>query len=154
MLRPRLALSILALLAGCQEWPEVKPCGQIPPDGCPIGRGGTCEDRACAGLYDCIEGQWIQVQSCPAVDGGGGGGGGSGADAGVDACSPITFDHTGEVLGCTPDLQNPPDCPAAAAEGCAEAACLTGCTDFWICMKDGWEGVAYCTEEGQIVILQ
>jgi hypothetical protein len=56
------------------------------------------------------------------------------------------FDHSGEVSGCTPDLQSP-DCPAEAAEGLCEP-CLTGCIDFFMCTETGWESVAYCDEDG------
>ena len=131
---------------------EVKLCGEIPPDGCPIGRGGTCDDATCAGLYDCVDGAWRLEQTCP---GGGGGAGASsgaaGADAGPDGCASVRIDHTGETTGCEPDLQSP-DCPVVAAETCAASACLTDCVDFFLCTARGWVAVAYCDEEGQLVV--
>jgi hypothetical protein len=61
------------------------------------------------------------------------------------------IDKTGETTGCEPDLQSP-DCPVAAAEVCAASVCLTDCTDFFLCTKDGWVDVAYCDEEGQLIV--
>ena len=60
----------------------------------------------------------------------------------------MLLDHAGETVNCKPDLQDP-DCPAAAAETCAEAVCLTGCVDFFLCKKDGWTAVAHCDDSGQ-----
>lgn len=143
--------------ASCQEFPEAIPCGQIPDDGCPIGRGGSCDDVFCAALYDCVEGAWTVVTTCGATDAGADGsdGGavdaGDAGDAGPDACSPTGIDHTDESVGCTPDLQDP-DCPANAAEPCAETACATGCLDFYLCTADGWRGVAHCTDEGAFAL--
>jgi hypothetical protein len=148
------ALMLVALLtAGCQELPEIKLCGEIPSDGCPIGRGGTCADVLCAALYDCTEGRWVEVERCQNGTGGGGGGGGPTKDAGADACTPVTIDHTGETPGCTVDLQHP-DCPVEAAEQCAENACLSGCIDFYMCVDESWKDVAFCTEDGQIIVLE
>lgn len=73
-----------------------------------------------------------------------------GTDAGCDATA---LDKTGETTGCAPDLQSP-DCPVAAADTCAETACLTDCSDFFLCTERGWIDVAYCTDEGSLVILQ
>ena len=126
-------------------------CGQIPDGGCPIGRGGTCEDQACAALYDCVEGDWTLVTECAQGVGGGGGGAGDGGGGG-GGCAPIEIDRSGETTGCMPDLQEP-DCPASAAETCAASVCLTGCVDFFLCTAEGWSEVAYCTEDGQIVLL-
>jgi hypothetical protein len=149
----RLAIAALALPfalslpAACGDLSDnLKLCGQIPDGGCPLGRGGTCEDKACAALYDCVEGAWTPVETCP----GGGGGGGSDAGTGGD-CEKVVIDHTGETSGCVPDLQNP-DCPAVAAETCVYSACLTDCVDFYLCKKDGWTVVAYCNEEGEVVL--
>jgi hypothetical protein len=52
-----------------------------------------------------------------------------------------------------PDLQNP-DCPAVAAEQCFETVCLTDCIDFFLCTGEGWNLVAYCNEEGTLVLTQ
>src|SRR5262245_38952376 len=121
-----------ALAVACQPTlPAPELCGEIPSGGCPVGRGGTCDDPTCGALYDCVDGNWTRTETCAPPDGGGGGGGapGDGGDGGpdADACTPFMFDHTGEMLDCMPDLENPPDCPAAAAEGCLETACLVGC---------------------------
>jgi hypothetical protein len=139
-----------ALLAGaCGGGDELLLCGQIPPDGCPIGRGGTCEDVVCAALYDCVEGSWTLAETC--VRGGGEGGGGAGAGQGGGECAPVSLDHTGEAMGCTPDLQSP-DCPVAAAETCAASACLTECDAFFLCTDDGWALAAFCDREGALVV--
>jgi hypothetical protein len=137
--------------SACSE-DTLKLCGEIPQDGCPIGRGGTCADVVCGALYDCIDGLWTQVKRCPAPAGDGGpgsDGGGGGLDA---ACTPVMINHQDETAGCTPDLQDP-DCPAAAAETCAAAACLTGCIDFFLCTKDGWREAAYCDDQGDLVVV-
>ncbi|HEY4121840.1 MAG TPA: hypothetical protein VGM56_28430 [Byssovorax sp.] len=143
-----------ALFSACGDLPEPKSCGEIPDDGCPVGRGGTCDDPTCPALYDCVDGAWVVVTRCTPTDGGGGGGG-DGADAG-DAggsgagggdCTPFTFDHAGEAQGCHPDLETP-DCPAVVAEGCLEQACLTDCSDFFLCKPIGWVDVGYCDEDG------
>jgi hypothetical protein len=145
------ALTGAALPAGgCFDNPEVQLCGEIPAGGCPIGRGGSCDDTLCAGLYDCVEGKWTREVECSAN--GDGGSGGSG-DAGPDAvCSPVTISHVGEASGCEPDLQHP-DCPVAAAEAaCSESVCLTGCIDFFLCTKDGWKVAAGCDDQGELLI--
>ena len=134
-------------MGGCQPSTMPQLCGEIPKNGCPLGRGGSCNDVLCAGLYDCVEGKWTLALDCK------GDGGPSSSDAGTDAaCTPATIAHDGEVQGCTPDLQNP-DCPVTAAESvCRESVCLTSCTDFFLCTKDGWALAAYCEEEGELVI--
>ncbi len=137
-----------ALPAACGGGSGLLLCGQIPEDGCPIGRGGTCDDLTCAALYDCVDGAWRLVEPCP-------GGGQDNLDGGTnpDGCAKPVIDHTGEKTGCTPDLQNP-DCPAVAAEQCYETVCLTDCIDFFLCTEAGWDLVAYCNEEGAIVLTQ
>ncbi len=147
----RWTIALLAALVGC-DLPQVELCGEIPEDGCPLGRGGTCDDALCAALYDCVSGEWTLAEECPDFVQGGGGQGASGAGGGEGgAC--FAFDHGAEVDGCTPDLQ-PPDCPAAAAELCAADACLTGCVDFYLCEARGWVLVGFCSEEGDLVVVQ
>jgi len=147
----RLALLVIplafALPAACGDGYEVRPCGQIPEKGCPVGRGGTCDDATCAALYDCVDGAWRRAETCP--------GGGQDPDAGVspDGCAKPVIDRTGETTGCMPDLQNP-DCPAVAAEQCFETVCLTDCIDFFLCTEEGWNLVAYCNEEGTLELTQ
>ncbi len=135
-------------IGGCQ--PSTMPllCGEIPKNGCPLGRGGSCDDVLCAGLYDCVEGQWTLGLDCKRE-----GAPNGSTDAGPDAtCAPAMIAHDGETNGCTVDLQNP-DCPVAAAEAvCSQSVCLTSCTDFFLCTKDGWSLAAYCDEEGELVI--
>lgn len=144
----------------CGSGSGVLTCGQIPDDGCPLGRGGTCDDAVCAGLYDCVDGHWQLVESCPGFGDGGsgagasggsgaGGQGGAGAEAGAGGCEPFIFDHSGETTGCTPELVVP-DCTMGAAETCHP--CLTGCLDFFMCMADGWAWMAYCDDDGQLQI--
>ncbi len=142
------ALALGAWLGGCGGFGPVQTCGEIPEGGCPLGRGGTCDDLYCGGLYDCVDGAWELVESCP-------GGGtavtatssGSGAGGGC-----ITFDHSNEADGCKPDLE-PPDCPVVAAETCGDP-CLTGCVDFYLCESSGWVDVGYCAESGELVVTQ
>lgn len=147
-----LAFGACTALVGCPTLPEAVPCGQIPAGGCPSGRGGTCEDPTCAGLWDCNDGKWVNVQTCAAPDAGPGGAGGGGPMIDGGPCTPVNIPTTGQTTDCTPDLQEP-DCPVEAAETCAEQACLTGCADFFLCTKDGWNQVAYCDDiTGQLVI--
>lgn len=142
------------LLSGCHGT-ELVLCDQIPEGGCPLDRGGTCEDAACEALYGCYDGVWKRVEVCDGNIGAGGAGGAGGmgaaaggaGGAGRAECTPIRFDHTGDTTGCIPSLQSP-DCPAAVAESCPEKACSTGCLDFFLCKADGWQAVAYCDEDG------
>ena len=71
---------------------------------------------------------------------------------------PSTSTSRGKTTGCTPDLENPPDCPVEAALGCAESACLTGCSDFFLCKATStgpqWIDVAYCDCDGQLLVTQ
>jgi hypothetical protein len=152
-----LSLALSGLASGCQSLEDPVLCGQIPEGGCPAGRGGTCDDVLCAGLYDCGDGDWVLVADCPDPGSGGAGGGpgagGSGGSGGM-ACTPVELDHEGETIGCTPDLQHP-DCPVAAAETCAETACLSDCADFFMCVQHEekeWTVVAWCDERAQLVI--
>lgn len=147
-----LAASVSALaMAACPDVPPVQLCGEIPSGGCPIGRGGSCDDRTCNGLYDCVEGAWTLVNACSNDGGPGDGGPGEGGPGkGDGGCTPSGIDLSGQLVACTPDLENP-DCPAAAA-ACLEDACLTGCTDFFLCGDAGWTSVAYCDGEGHLVV--
>jgi hypothetical protein len=121
-----------------------------------VGRGGTCGDQSCNALYDCVNGVWVHVQTCPAPDGGGGPGRDAGEGEG-GPCTLVNIDTTGQTTGCTPDLALP-DCPVEAAQGCSEAACLTGCSDFFLCKQVGtgrdWIDVAYCNDAGKVVVTQ
>jgi hypothetical protein len=137
--------SVLVLLVACYDYPEAIPCGQIPPDGCPVTQGGTCNDPFCTALYECVDGVWRHWETCSNPQ----------QDAGTtpDACSSIVIDRTGETTGCLPDLQNP-DCPAAAAEQCITSVCQSECADFFLCTKEGWQVVAFCTDQGELIIMQ
>jgi hypothetical protein len=140
-----------ASVSACGSPSDVVPCGRIPDEGCPIGRGGTCDDAACEGLYDCVEGAWMLVEDCGRTVGEGGAGAGAGAGS-AGGCAPAaTIDRAEEADGCLPALQSP-DCPVDAAEVCEP--CLTGCADFYLCESLGWEFVAFCDEEGQLVVVQ
>lgn len=134
-----------ALVAACGSYPESIPCGTIPANGCPLRGGGTCDDPVCEAVYGCYDGQWKLVQSCmnaPVED----------AGTNPDGCVVATIDHTGETTGCQPDLQNP-DCPVQAAEQCASSVCQSECVDFFLCTADGWKVVAYCDQDGQLVVM-
>jgi hypothetical protein len=121
-------------------------------------------------LYTCenVVGKWVSEKACPPRGTGGAGGGGAGGgepmpDGGT--CTPPPVDlgpDAGLSQGCDVDLE-PPDCPIAAAEPCVENACLTGCTDFFICSADTapgcpqppcWIDVAYCDDAGNFVVTQ
>ncbi|HRI70681.1 MAG TPA: hypothetical protein PK156_40895 [Polyangium sp.] len=135
----------LTLFGACGSYPTSIPCGTIPANGCPLRGGGTCDDVTCGAIYSCVDGNWTLAQTCsnpPLEDGG----------MGADACTVATIDHTGETTGCKPDLQNP-DCPVEAAEQCAAAVCQSECIDFFLCTGDGWQVVAYCDQDGQLVIM-
>lgn len=158
LLRAPLALTVAAVVliltaapfgtSGCDAGLP-KLCEALPEGGCPAGRGGSCLDRTCSGLYDCVEGAWVETERCSAVPSGP-------LDAGMEAaadasCGQVSIDHQGEVSGCSPNLQEP-ECPAAAAEICEP--CATGCSDFFICAMSGWTEVAYCDDTGNIVIVR
>jgi len=148
-------LLVLAAIAGCPTLPAPILCGEIPAGGCPVGRGGTCDDLTCEGLYDCVDGTWVSAEVCAHPDGGPGVGGGA-SDGGQPeggACTPVSIDTQGQAIDCTPDLQEP-DCPVEAAFPCVETACLTGCLDFFRCTPTGWVDAAYCTDDGDFVILK
>ena len=138
-----------AIAGACAGDEPLALCGTIPAGGCPIGRGGTCDDPTCGAVYDCVDSTWRVTKQCtgnPGADAG------ASTDAGApDApCGAIAIDHTGEASSCAPQLEEP-DCPAVAAEQCAATACLTGCVDFFLCTKDGWKTVAYCDDDGSLV---
>jgi hypothetical protein len=139
-------LMTVAFFGACGSYPESIPCGQIPVNGCPLRGGGTCDDVTCSAIYGCYDGKWVLTQSCMNMPD---------ADAGPDSgdCPVAMIDHTGETTGCQPDLQNP-DCPVQAAEQCASSVCQSECTDFFMCKADGWEVVAYCDQDGQLVLMQ
>jgi hypothetical protein len=155
------AALLLALPAACAQDPAPLPrCGQIPGEGCPIGRGGTCDDRTCTALYDCQMTTWVLVQTCTGNGvGGGGGGGGSLAAGGGGSCPMPKYDLEGQLpserCDATQQLMSP-DCPIEAGETCAQSVCLTGCTDFFICKNVSgeltWIEVAYCDCNGDLVI--
>ena len=138
-------------LPNCGSLDPAQTCGEIPLDGCPTGRGGTCDDPYCAALYDCVDGAWTIVSDCPNFQNNGTGGASSSSTTTTTTdCAIVTIDHTDEVDGCVPDLQSP-DCPAVAAETCVESVCLTDCGDFYLCTSDGWQVVGYCDDDGIFV---
>jgi hypothetical protein len=165
-------LGTLLSAPSCQPLPTGAGCIDIPAGGCPTDRGGSCADPTCSAIYACTDGAWSFLMQCDQPDSGsgagagtGGGTGSSGAGTGGDggACTPVVIDTTGEATNCTPDLAFP-DCPVQAALGCAESACVTGCSDFFLCVaasnpmcgatSNCWIDVAYCTDDGQLVITQ
>jgi hypothetical protein len=125
-------------------------CGEIPPGGCPIGRGGTCADPTCTGLYDCVSGHWRETMACPHPQGQGGAGSSSSANSSSSGqCTGAMLDHTKQTVGCTPDLEAP-DCNSDVAETCHP--CTTGCIDFFMCEAQGWMTVAYCDGSGKLIL--
>jgi hypothetical protein len=158
---PLALLGVVFVAAGCQSLPSVTAtCGEIPPNGCPTGRGGTCADATCAALYECVNSVWTVSETCPtqpavakpvvrsvavagpagvAIDGG--------------ACTPVNIDVSGQTNDCMVDLMFP-DCPARAAQGCVENVCLTGCSDFFVCSSAAWIDVAHCDDFGRITVTQ
>jgi hypothetical protein len=142
-------LLLLASSTACGSQ-ELLVCGEIPTDGCPLGRGGTCDDVLCAALYDCVEGDWTLIETCEQHGDGGAAGGTASGNGGAGGCSVPIIDHTGETSGCEPDLLDP-DCPVQAAEVCGDP-CGTGCIDFFLCLERGWTSVAFCTEDGELVL--
>lgn len=153
-MRHRLRLGALVVsLCACDAAPP-ELCGTIPDGGCPVGRGGTCEDAACGALYDCVEGSWVLTETCSSSNDGGGGeaGASSAGGGGEGGCATVSFDRTHEVTGCMPDFESP-DCPAAAAETCAP--CLNDCVDFFLCLEPdapSWTLVAFCNDAGELVM--
>jgi hypothetical protein len=151
----------VTLAASCQGLPDGRPCKDIPAGGCPIDRGGSCDDPTCSAIFLCNNGVWNIGQVCSPQDGGtagtagtGGGDGGNNNAACTGDGGPCTEAHlnlTGQTTDCTPDLMAP-DCPVEAAEGCAECACLTGCIDFYVCTAPGWVSVAYCDDRGNLIV--
>lgn len=144
-------VAVFALGLSCQS-SSLELCGQIPEGGCPIGRGGTCDDAVCAALYDCASGAWTQVEQCPLTEANTPKPEPTTVPAGF-ACEKVAFDHSREVGGCEPDLLEP-DCPAVAAELCEHQVCSTGCADFFMCEPEGWVDVGHCTPEGAFIKLQ
>ena len=132
----------------------------IPSGGCPVGRGGTCDDVECDALYDCTSGKWVETKHCSHPDGGAGDAGSDGGreggavlgDSGSDACTPIHVGMSGATQDCV-DLQTP-DCPISVAENlCAEQVCSSiDCLDFYICKEGNLEHVASCTDDGTFVL--
>jgi hypothetical protein len=140
----------LVFAHGCSSR-DIQRCGVLPDqEGCPVGRGGTCEDQTCAALYNCLDGSWVLAETCDQTAGGGGTPSGGAGGVGGQACNGIEVDRTGEFLGsCSPSLQEP-DCPAGAAELCRP--CQTSCVDFFLCREDGWAAIAFCDDEGHVVV--
>ncbi len=138
-------------LNSCGSLGDVQPCGQIPDEGCPIGRGGSCLDLECRALYDCSEGRWVIVQTCENNGGTGGASetGNEGGSGGGNSCETVEFDHTNEI-SCDFQLQLP-ECKASEAESmCQDQICNSGCEVFLMCTIDVPEGVdvGMCDEEG------
>lgn len=139
--------AVLSSVSGCGS-NRIQRCGVLPdPEACPIERGGTCEDPACTALYGCYDGEWRLEETCSQA--GSGGAGAQGASPAAGGCNGVQIDRTGEAVGCSPPLQEP-DCPAAAAELCRP--CETVCVDFYLCRAEGWEAVAFCDENRNVVV--
>jgi len=144
---------VLLLQYGCVGEAAIQLCGEIPTGGCPIGRGGTCDDLSCSGLYDCVSGAWKRVKACD-TNGTSSSSSSSTGTGGAPSCA-VTIDRSKEITGCA-SLETP-DCPADAADSCT--AC-EGCEDFFLCESadanhpKGWVAVAYCDADGHVVVSQ
>jgi hypothetical protein len=156
--------TVVVVTATCQGIPDGATCDDIPDGGCPTDRGGSCADPTCSAIYLCNNGLWSLGQICPPYDAGSGGGGVGGSATvpeagplcshdGGGTCTPVVIDagNTADPSTCTPDLMCG-DCTVSAAYGCKECACTTGCDDFYICTPLGWVSVAYCDQNGNLII--
>ena len=156
-MRRTLCLTALFLLGAavwtaCQGSETGPSCGVIPPGGCPVEGGGSCDDATCTAIYSCAANDvWVHVQTCPpGPDGGAGGGGGGSPDAGP--CTPAVVEVDAGLLGEGCEDLEAPDCPIEAVS-CQETVCLTsGCDTFYVCTEDGdWVVVANCDDSGNYV---
>ena len=141
-MRP-LSWAVLVVLAGaglpsgaCGSTADLKLCGQIRGK-LPIGRGGTCEDETCAGLYDCVEGKSVPGRALLQRAGGAGG------SAVVEAARGPAALYAGAARSpggadrgnCKPDLQDP-DCPQRPPPRPAPRPfAVPGCVDFFPARK-------------------
>ncbi len=131
-------VSVLVAIAACQDQTVVaRPCTNIPPGGCPINKGVSCEDPACEAVYACREGNVWEFQAhCPGrdasrgVDAGPATDGGIAFDASIDA-PPGAFGGPGCMM-----LQEP-DCPLGLAIACGANGCC-GCEDLFVCENEAW----------------
>ena len=138
--------AVLATIAACEDQTVVaQPCTNIPPGGCPINRGVSCQDPACEAVYACREGNVWELQArCPGRD----------ANAVTDSSLPdgaIAFDASIDAPpgafggpGC-PSLQEP-DCPLGLALACGAGCC--GCEDLFVCENAAWLLWGRCGDGG------
>ena len=147
---PAAALGVaLALGLACSDGATAVPCSNIPPGGCPIARGVSCEDPACEAVYACRPNNvWQLDHPCPARD--------ASAprpepevDAGEDAPAipDASFDAPPGAFGgpgC-PSLQAP-ECALGVALSCGAGCC--GCEDVFVCASGGWELWGTCADGG------
>jgi len=140
-------LVALAALVACED-NTVTPqrCTDIPPGGCPLGHGVSCEDPSCEATYACEEGNvWSFVAKCPYREAGGPVDAfvpeGGSYDANIDA-PPGAFGGP----GCE-DLEVP-DCSLGAALACQANCC--GCEDLFVCENGGWTLWGTCGDAGPV----
>jgi hypothetical protein len=131
------------MAAACQGLEEAPRCAQIPSGGCPASGGGTCDDQACASIYRCTDQGWELREHCAPTDAGAAdvsdGGSENDRGCGQTVLIPGTSDCDSSELQDT-------DCPVQVAYGCAASACLTGCTDFFVCRTGMWLFAGYCDD--------
>jgi hypothetical protein len=141
-------LALAALACGsCQGFEDAPNCGTVPAGGCPNWRGGSCDDKACARIYGCTTRGWAVEEVCEREGGVDDAGADGESEADASMCGDSIAMPDGLTDNCDPNAMQLPDCPINAALGCPSAACLTGCSDFFVCRVDGWSAAAYCDEE-------
>lgn len=139
---------VLGAAAACSDdLPIARPCTNIPPGGCPIARGVSCDDPSCEAVYACRAGDvWELEKTCPPREGGTRGDGG--VDPG-DARAPIdaSFDAPPGAFG-GPGCSElaVPDCALGLALACGAGCC--GCEDLFVCREGGWDLWGSCGDGG------
>jgi hypothetical protein len=148
VVRAAVAIGLGSVAAACQGFGEVPHCGQIPSGGCPSSSGGSCDDRTCAAIYQCTDTGWTLQEHCAPTDGGGATDVSDGGGEGDTLCSQVN-PEPGSSDCDSSELQDT-DCSVQLAYGCGASACLTGCTDFFVCRSGLWLLAGYCDDQNML----